>query len=241
MIMAKQFEVRWQGDLTGTPQQVWDAFTVHTAAWYWKIQYQPKVGGTERGLSSNGGTVTVWEPHTHFTTRAEGDGEFFNQLDYRLEPHADGTRLALTHQGVFGDDDYDHLLDACQHHTPLYYHSLTEYLRHFADRDATYIDVNAPAGSDFTTLLKALGVPDNPAVGDTVRLTPEGMDPIDGVIDYATHPFLGVRTPDALYRFFGRDTWGWPVGVAMHLYRDDIDEDATRTAWNTYLTGLYSN
>jgi hypothetical protein len=241
--MPKQFEVRWEGDLSGTPAEVWDAFTVHTAGWYWKIQYQPRVGGAETGLTSGGGEVTVWEPGKHFTTRAEGDTGFFNQLDYRLEPRGDGTHLTFTHQGVFGDEDHDQSLDACQHHTPLYYHSLGEYTRHFSGRDAVYVATDAPGASSsggFAKLRAALGVPEGVAAGDEVTLKPAGMDPIVGVVDYATEPFLGIRTPDALYRFFGRDRWGWPVGVAAHLYADGVDETAVKETWDRFLTDLYA-
>ncbi|GAB3881537.1 SRPBCC domain-containing protein [Kibdelosporangium lantanae] len=218
--MPEQFEVHWEGDLAGTPAQVWDAFTVHTAGWYWKISYEPRVGGAETGLSQAGGEVTAWEPYTHFATRAES-GEYYNQLDYRLTARPDGTtHLSFTHQGVFGDDDYDRLYDCCQQHTKLYYHSLVEYMRHFAGQDAEYVTVDA-SGS-YSALMRTLGVPDDVAVGDNITLTPDGLKPVAGVVDYAVRPFLGVRTEDALYRFFGRDRWGMPVGVAMHLYAEPL-------------------
>jgi len=242
--MPKQFEVRWDGDLAGAPMEVWDAFTIHTAGWYWKIRYEPWAGGTETGLTPAGGTVTRWEPGVHFTTRAEGDGGFFNQLDYRLESSAGGTHLSFAHRGVFADDDYQSDLDACRRHTRLYYHSLTEYMRHFAGRDAVYIAVSAPgtsAAGGFAALCSALGIPGEAAVGSNVTLTPAGKEPVSGVVDYASDPFLGVRTPDALYRFFGRDTWGKPVGVAMHLYADGIDQSAVTRTWNQYLASLFDS
>ncbi|GLY64639.1 SRPBCC family protein [Amycolatopsis taiwanensis] len=242
--MPKKFEVRWEGDLPATPAQAWDAFTVHTAGWLWKIHYEPRLGGAETGLTKGGGAVTAWEPGRHFATRAEAGGGFFNQLDYRLEPRGERTHLKFTHQGVFADDEYDSQLDACRRHTAFYNHSLTEYLRHFAGRDAVYLDLDVPeesAKAGFAVLRDALGVPANAAVGDEVRMTPEGMDPIDGVVDYATGPFLGVRTPDALYRFFGRERWGWPVGVALHLYAEGIDEAEAKKAWEEYLRDVYAN
>jgi hypothetical protein len=221
--MPKQFEVRWEGDLAGTPAQVWDAFTVHTAGWYWKISYEPHVGGAETGLSQAGGRVTTWEPYTHFTTRAES-GEYFNELDYRLTQNPDGTtHLSFTHQGVFDDVDYDRLYDCCRRHTDLYYHSLAEYMRHFAGQDAQYVTVETPGS--YTGLMKTLGVPDDVAVGDNITLTAGGIKSVVGVVDYAVRPFLGVRTEDALYRFFGRDEWDMPVGVAMHLYADSLGNE----------------
>jgi hypothetical protein len=109
--MTKDFDVQWEGELPATPQEVWDAFTVHTAGWLWKIEYEPRVGGTE---------------------------------------------------------------------------------------------------------------------------------PIEGVLDYATHAFLGVRSGDALYRFYGRDAWGWPVGVAHHLFAEGVDAAASEQAWSAWLDGVFA-
>jgi hypothetical protein len=54
-----------------------------------------------------------------------------------------------------------------------------------------------------------------------MRRTNIGVLEIDGVVDYDTPSFLGVRTEDALYRFFGRDAWGWPVGATWHGFGTD--------------------
>ena len=73
-----------------------------------------------------------------------------------------------------------------------------------------------------------------------MRLTPAGWTPIEGVVDYATGAFLGVRSADALYRVYGRDAWGWPVGVAHHLFADDADEAAAERAWGDWLDGVFA-
>ena len=67
-----------------------------------------------------------------------------------------------------------------------------------------------------------------------------GLPAIDATIDYLTPAFLGVRTTDALIRVYGRDLWGWPVGVAMHLFADDADGPTTTKAWSTWLDGLFT-
>jgi hypothetical protein len=241
--MAKEFEVRWDGEVPGTPSQVWDALTVHTAGWLWKIEYEPRVGGAERGLNGNGGKVTAWDPPRHFATRAEADG-WFNELRCDLEPTASGTYLRYTHRSVADEAGYDQELDACRRHTEFYQHSLCEYVRHFAGRDAVYVAADAPESSahgGFAALRRALGVPQNVTVGDRVLLSgPDGLDPIDGVIDYDTDAFLGVRTADALYRFYGRDAWGWPVGVSLHLFAGGVDEAATEQAWTEWLDGVFA-
>jgi uncharacterized protein YndB with AHSA1/START domain len=243
--MGKQFEVRWEGELPATRQDVWDALTIHTAGWLWKIDYEPRVGGAERGLTTGGGTVTAWDPPRHFATRTrpEDERDGFNELDYLLEPRGAGTYLRYVHRGVLPEEDYERELDACRQHTAFYNHSLGEYLRHFAGRDAAYVAAEAPetsADGGSAALRRALGVDEDVAAGERVRLTPAGVEPIEGVVDYATHAFLGVRSADALYRFYGRDAWGWPVGLAHHLFADDADAAASERAWSAWLDGVFA-
>jgi hypothetical protein len=168
---------------------------VHADGYLWKIEYEPRVGGAERGLSQSGGTVTAWNPPRHFATRSP-DGDGFNQLD-------------------------------------------------FAGRDAVYLSAEAPEASAHggsAALRRALGVSENVAVGDSVRLTPEGLEPIEGVVYYLTPAFLGVRTADALYRFYGRDVWGWPVGVRRHLFAPGLTSDAKAVGertWSGWLESVF--
>jgi uncharacterized protein YndB with AHSA1/START domain len=242
--MAKEFEVTWQGELLAPPQEVWEAFTQHTAGWLWRIEYEPRLGGAERGLTSGGGTVAAWDPPRHFATRTrpETERDGFNELDYRLEARAAGTFLRYVHRGT-ATDDYDREVEACRRHTAFYNHSLGEYLRHFSGRDAAYVAATAPEASargGFGAMKQALGLEESVAAGDRVRLTPAGIEPIDGVVDYATDEFLGVRSADALYRLYGRDAWGWPVGVAHHLFADGVDETATEQAWSGWLQGVFA-
>lgn len=242
--MGKTFEVRWERELAASPEVVWDAFTLHSAGWLWHIEYEPRSGGAERGLTPGGGTVTVWDPARRFTTRALDDGDGFNELGYVLEPRGTGTHVSYLHRGVLGDDDYDVQLDACRQHTAFYSHSMGEYTQHFAGREPVYVEVDAPEASakgGSTAVRRALGLSPDAAVGDRVRLTPAGLPSIDGTIDYLTEAFLGVRTADALIRVYGRDLWGWPVGIAIHLFADDADGPTTKAAWNTWLDGVFTD
>ena len=42
-------------------------------------------------------------------------------------------------------------------------------------------------------------------LGDAVHALLGDAGTLDGVIDYATPEFVGVRTADGLFRFFGRN------------------------------------
>jgi hypothetical protein len=76
--------------------------------------------------------------------------------------------------------------------------------------------------------------------GDTVRVEPDVIEPLEGVVDYLRPNFVGIRTADALYRFFGRNAFGMPVGMAIHAFADGVDKDATQAAWQEWLNRLYA-
>jgi hypothetical protein len=59
--------------------------------------------------------------------------------------------------------------------------------------------------------------------------------PAGGVVDYAAPNFLGVRTANGLYRFFGRNVFGPPVGLSIHLYDLAEDPASVRSAWASWL------
>ena len=89
----------------------------------------------------------------------------------------------------------------------------------------------------FTRLQAALGVPNGASTGDSVHLA---HDDVDGVIDYRTDRFLGIRTDTALYRFFGRNAFGGPVGMSIHHFGDGVDADAAGAAWTAWLERVYA-
>jgi hypothetical protein len=76
----RPFEVRHEGLLPATPEEAWAAITRQTAGWLWEITYEPRVGGAERGLTTDGGTVTAWDPPRHFATRAQRPDGWFNRV-----------------------------------------------------------------------------------------------------------------------------------------------------------------
>ena len=68
-----------------------------------------------------------------------------------------------------------------------------------------------------------------------MRLTPRGLEPIEGVIDYLRPNFIGVRTAEALYRFFGRNAFGAPVGMSIHAFADGIEPERTKQTGKHWL------
>lgn len=242
---TKRFEVTWEGVLPASPQDVWDGLTKHAGGWVWPIEYEPRVGGAERGLTPTGGTVTVWDPPHRFGTRTrpEHEPDGYNELDYRFEPHPGGTYLRYVHRSAVPEDDYHAILEGCRCHTSLYNHSLGAYAGFFAGREPTYVVAHGPDPSSRNGLAKAraaLGLADPVVVGQRVSLRPEGLDPIDGVVDYVAPGFLGIRADDALYRLYDRGAWGGPLSAHHHLFAPGADGPAQAQAWSGWLERLFS-
>lgn len=235
--MTPESDIHQDSLLPATPEETWAAITTGTGGWLWPITVQPTVNGTVDGFGGND-TVTVWEPDHRLTTRADGEDGWFNELDFRIEPRGNETLLAYRHRTVFLDD-FENQYDACRQHTAFYHHTLGEYLTHFKGAAATYISADGPEASGFDQVRDALGVTDTTKQGDTVKCDVPGVDTVEAVVDYLTPAFIGLRTDDALLRFYGRDAFGWPVGLAHHLF-GETDAEKANKAWENWLTALYA-
>jgi hypothetical protein len=230
--MGKQFEIRREVELPATPEEVWEAVATGPGTASWLFPEEP---GPNDLVESDG-------PH-RYAVRTEGEGGYFNAIEFVIEAREGGTAvLRYVHSGVFEDEGWDDQFDAVDGHTEFYLHTLGQYLEHFAPKTASYIG-GGPGGLQgpeasmtpdaFEKLKRELGASSE---GDRVSLPNGGGD---GVVDYATDKFLGVRTGDALYRFFGRNAFGGPVGMSIHHF-GDVDVDAASRDWSEWLNGVYS-
>ncbi len=91
----------------------------------------------------------------------------------------------------------------------------------------------------WTLLSAALGIAGDATAGDAVHADLGEAGVLDGVIDYRTTAFLGVRTNDSLYRFFGRNQYGGVVGMSAHVFRDGVDAAAAAAALKNWLASVY--
>ncbi|KJK59173.1 SRPBCC family protein [Saccharothrix sp. ST-888] len=244
--MAREFQVRREQDLPVAPEQVWQAVAtgVGNLGWLYPMEVEPRVGGA---VTRGGGTVVEWEPPRRFAVRATLDGGFSNTLSYHIEPGDGGTsRLRMgihwVHEGVV-DEGWDTKADAAEKHVGFYQHSLAEYLTHFAGRPAVYVKAARPEPTsdpaEFAALRRRLGLDDDTAVGDRLSLEPPSGDGAraDVVVDYLSRDFVGLRGPDALYRFFDGSSWNWPIWLGHHFFAKDADEQRAVQAWTTWLNG----
>ena len=235
--MGREFELRKEVSLEATPEQVWDAIATGPglAAWFMLMEMDPESG-----------MVTAWEPGKRLAIQTpEAEDGSTQAFEYLLEARDGGTTvLRFVHSGVLGRDWSDEFPSMTGHGWDMYLHTLALYLKHFAGRPAAYVEAEAPessaADSAWPVLLGALGVSGPVGPGDPVRLALDGLDPIEGVVDYVGPTFLGIRTSDALYRFHGRAPLGMPIAVGHHVYRDDVDTERATEQWRAWLAGVFA-
>jgi len=237
--MSHSFQVNREVVLPAGPEEVFAAVTSGTAGWMFPVDVDP--GASAHGV---GEPEVTWDPPNHFAVRVEGEDGWFNALDYIIEARDGGTAsLRYVHSGIFVGD-WDDQYDGVGKHTDFYLHSLGQYLRYFPGRSAAYIALSGPVNSasagSFDTLKSTIGVTGESGEGDTVRIDVPGLDPIEAVVDYINPYFLGLRTDEALYRFYGRNAFGGTVDAAHHFFADGVDKAKTEQAWRTWLDEVYA-
>ncbi|RPE44870.1 hypothetical protein EDD90_8126 [Streptomyces sp. Ag109_O5-1] len=242
--MSKEFEIVREFEVDATPAEVWEAITNGTGGYLWPMQPpEPRVGGA----AAFGSTVTAYDPPHHLVTRSENVGfptQSVNQLEHVIEEREGGRRawVRYVHSGIF-TDDWDNQYDGASRHTDFYLHTLREYLTHFAPRPVAFAQLNGPEAAQapdaFDAVGRALGLPDDTAEGAKASVRGPGGRALDVVVDYRNPYFIGLRTDDALVRFFGRNHWGAPVGISIHDFAPDADADADETAWQDWLNGVF--
>lgn len=243
--MSRAFEVAREIDLPASPEDVWTAITSGTDAW----QFPSGMEFPADGTAPAGAPITTWDPPHRLMIRMESPDGTFNALDYAIEARDGGTaHLRYVHSGILSDE-WEDQYDAVGPHTDFYFHTLGQYLEHFNGRPATYVGqpsagIEGPAsagGPDALDALRAaVGLAPDAAVGAPVSATLGKAGALDGVVDYAAPDFLGVRTGDGLYRFFGRNRFGGVVGMSAHLFGGDVDAAAREAQLKTWLDGVYA-
>jgi uncharacterized protein YndB with AHSA1/START domain len=247
--MAHPFELTDEIEVDATPEEVWNAITTGPGmdAWFMgKNQVEPGEGGTVRtelpGFSFEG-TITTWEPPTRLAERSpEGEDGSIHAFEYLVEGRDKGsTVVRWVHSGFLGDNweaEYEGLSEG----DPMYFDKLAKYLTYFRGRFATPVNVFGPQVKDrehaWEVFRGSLGLSGPPALDDRVRLTPAGLPVLEGVVDYLSPSFLGVRTDDGLYRFM--HTFDASVGLGHHIFIEGLDQEETEGNWRFWLDKLFA-
>lgn len=227
--MAKEFRIEHEAALPATQEQAWIAVTRDMGAWL--MPSEP-----------TSDTAIVWEPPRRCVSR-EQDGDWFNQLEFSIEERGTGSFIRYVHFGIFVGD-WDDQYEGARRHTVFYMHTLGQYLAHFQGLAYRHVEVNAPPSSlgadGLVPVRRALGIEGAVDISAVLDVTLPGVGATRAVLDYADDAFLGLRTNDALYRFFGRNHFGLPVAVGAYQYGEQATPiEAVGSAWTRWLDDVY--
>ena len=243
--MPREFELSTEITVDATPQEVWDAIASGPGidSWYMgRTDLEPGEDGVVRlqmgryGMESK---ITAWDPPRRLEHRSEVDPDgTFRAMEYLVEGRDHGsTVVRAVFSGFLGADDWETEYNALSQDGPIYPFTLGQYLTYFRGRTGQPITGfgSAPAEREhyWTQLQAGLGLDGPGEVGDRVRLTPDGMAPIEGVVDYRSPTQLGVRSEDGLYRFVHGMTGA--VVLGHHLFAADVDQPEAERAWQSWL------
>lgn len=238
--MSNRFEIRKTVVLEATPEQVWRAIATPEGQAAWSPDPYQSGEGLEVSATEN-------ERLTVRTPQAENGA--FHAFEYLISADDAGTTtLTFVHSGYLGDDweaEFD-FGEMTGHGWDMYLHTLAQYLAHFTGRPAHFVTAQGPPSSatpgSWAVLEQALGVQGPFAQGQHLRLTPQGLPTLEGVVDFAYPPsvnFLALRTTDGLFRFHDNSVMGLPQAVGHYIYAD-IDREATEQAWADWLARVFA-
>ena len=243
--MGHQFAQHHEAEVPASPDEVWAAIATGPGIDSWfmgRNEVKAGAAGTVRtvfGEYTPELEITGWDPAHRFAYRSgqAPDGRFI-AYEFLIEGRAGGsTVLRTVTSGFLPGDDWADEFEAMTLGGELYFRTLVEYLTHFAGRFAVPLTAFGPPGTswsrDRSLLCRALGLTDDVKPGDPVRFTGQ-IGPADGVVYFANAHAIGVRTPDALYRFMRG--FAKPVIAAHHLFGAAAEPDQARQAWEAWLS-----
>ncbi|MUL43238.1 SRPBCC domain-containing protein [Streptomonospora sp. PA3] len=228
-------------ELAATPEQVWQAVSTPEGMSLWFVPHDDAGGGIEAdfgGGNSQAGRVLEWEPGRRVVYGAPGpDGEPSMTLEFLVEGREGGTTvLRLVQSGFFGGDDWEAEYDGFSAGWDVFLHNLAEYFRYFPGLPVANVVATAftdrPGEAVWADLTARLGA--DPALGERVRLTPEGLEPVAGVVDLRGRLLLGIRTEHGFVRFTVDDLHGMASAV-QYLYGIETDRESRTAAWQSWL------
>ena len=232
--------------LDASPEQVWHAVSTAEGFSTWFVPHYSDDDGNIVGDFGSGnestGVLVEQDPGRRIVFASENDGAQ-ETLEFIVEGRDESTTvLRLIQSGDLGEDWQ---IEQHSRGWDMFFHNLREYLAGFAGQPVTNVlalnMTSMRSAEVWETFHRELGITADAKVGDKVTATtPEGLPPIDGVIDLKGQGMLGIRSGNGLHRFGGEgaDTWGM-VNVVHYYYGVHIDRDEATRAWQAWLDRLF--
>lgn len=249
--------VEFSIDVTGTPEQVWDAIATAggLSAWFLPTELEERLGGTVLTEMGEGqtipATITGWDP-PHRLAYEEPEwmvlaGQPLDAAvtplatEFLVEARSGGTCVVRVVSSAYGTgaDWEDELFEGMGEGFSSFFGGLRSYLNHFAEQRAVTFAVDAKvagiAAHTRDAMAARLGID---TVGQRVDLNGR-----TGVVEQVDHAVLvHLTAPHAgLLRFWSWDDDGCGMAQVMgYLFGDAGPDDAERErrAWSEWLGTL---
>ncbi|MFD7654365.1 SRPBCC domain-containing protein [Actinosynnema sp. NPDC059797] len=233
--MGHAFEGVNEVELDGvTPEQVWEAIATGPGIDSWFMggnEVEPGAAVRQAfGGYAPSHPVTAWEPGKHLAYGGEKapDGRFV-AYEFLIEGRDRGsTVLRMVAGGFLPGDDWEDEFEAMTAGGEMFWQTLVTYLRHFTGRTARPVTAFGPPVGEWAAtwarLGHRLGLDRAPRTGDEVTL-----DGVPGVVYFANSQTVGVRTADAMYRFFRTLHGG--LAAMHHVFAGDDRDERAWSAW----------
>jgi uncharacterized protein YndB with AHSA1/START domain len=232
--LAKEIE------LAATPEQVWQAISTPEGMSIWFVPHEHTGEELEAdfgGGNTAAGQVLEWEPGKRVVYEAPGDSPM--TLEFLVEGKEGGTTVLRLVQSGFVGDDWEAEYDGFGKGWDMFLYNLAEYFRHFPGLPAANVVATGvttlPGETVWANLIARLGA--DPALGERVHLTPEGLEPIEGVVDLRDGSLLGIRTEHGFYRFMADDRHHL-VNTIQYFYGVPVDRESRTAAWQSWIDRL---
>jgi uncharacterized protein YndB with AHSA1/START domain len=236
-------------EVPATPAQAWEAVATGPGitAWFMPAEVEGRVGGAihhrhEADVESTG-TVRVYEPPHRFAYEEEGwvpDGEHAGQVtatEFLVQATSGGTCVVRVVMSGFGEGEaWDRAMGSFAAGWRSALLALRLYLTHFRGEPVASLGAGEVLSGDpdevWAGLMRALGLPPEPARGERVAAAGGGVPPFGGVVEAAGGRMVTLVL-DAPARGLGFVAAGGPAEevyafVRAQLFGPGADEVAAR-------------
>jgi uncharacterized protein YndB with AHSA1/START domain len=181
--MSSDRTVEHEIEVTGTPEQVWQAIATGQGitGWFVPTKVEERAGGAMEldfgpGMGTATGEITVWEPPTRFVHLGTGAAGNPVAYEWQVEARSGGTCVVrLVTSGFLSEADWQAEYDSTAEGWQLFLNNLRLYLLHFAGQPCASLLVqklsDVEADNAWRQLTGSLGLPEAPTVGQPVSVS----------------------------------------------------------------------
>ena len=181
--MSSDRTVEHEIEVSGTPEQVWQAIATGQGitGWFVPTKVEERTGGVMEldfgpGMGTSTGQVTVWEPPTRFAHLGMGAAGSQVAYEWQVEARSGGTCVVrLVTSGFLSEADWQAEYDSTAEGWKLFLNNLRLYLLHFAGQPCAAMLVQrlSEVSQDdaWRLLTGSLGLPEAPTVGQQVGVS----------------------------------------------------------------------